>query len=1008
MNYTNIYLNTEYSILSSTCRISQICELAKSYGYDSLAITDNGNMHGVIKFYKECQKNNLKPIIGLKIQYQYNDETANILLYAMNNLGYQNLMKICSIGKINQDKMDLNLLSKYAFGIICVIPSSEHYIYHSLINNSEVNKGLSHYRLLENIFSKVFLGISKTNSFERTNYHQIVKVGLDNHLSMIGMVKTSMISPDDLKVLNVLKIIKGTKENTPSLEIQNICFPTLEELEKEFKDYPFLLENTSQLASLCDVHIEFGLYQHPKYQEGLDEKRYLTELCYAGLKKRLEKKYINQFIYQKYFERLNYELSIIINMGYSDYFLIVWDFIKYAKTNNIMVGPGRGSAAASLVAYSLGITNIDPIEYNLIFERFLNPERVSMPDIDTDFQDDRRDEVIRYVGKRYSKDRVAHIVTFGCFAVKSALRETAKALNLSETRLSQINKYINNDGDQTIEKNLQENEEIINLANTYSDIKEVLTIAAKIEGLPRNTSTHAAGIVITKDDLVLSTPVEEGLDDIYQTQYASDDLEALGLLKMDFLGLINLTNIQRCIKMIQEFEPNFKLPTVYDDQKTYQLIKSGDVKGIFQIEKEGMKKTLMNLNANSINEIAQAIALYRPGPMKMIPTFINRKFGYEKVNYLHPDLIPILKDTYGTIIYQEQILSIARKFAGFSFGKADLLRRAISKKNKNEMIKMKNDFIESTINNGYEESIAKEIFEYIEKFADYGFNKAHSISYAVVCYYTAYLKANYYPYYLAVLMSADSLSEEHLKEYIKALQKRKIKLREPNINESDQFFKVKQNEIILPLTKITGINDSKAKEIINKRPFSSYQDFIEKTADFLTFSNIENIIYSSALDCFQITKKAMIDNYLNIVNRMKYNHIGQLLEITYENDEFEYGFLLEKEKSSIGINIVYNLFYQFKNYYQSNYITKIQNIKPNGTYTTIGIIKDIHEIKTKNNEKMAFATLEDDNDKIELVIFTRIYENMEIDNNNFVEVQGNTQISKNNELQLIIKNIRKI
>lgn len=1008
MNCASIYLNTEYSLLSSTCLVKNVCELAKQFGYNSLAITDDGNMYGVIKFYKECLKNNIKPIIGLKAKYQYNNQTSSILLYAMNNLGYQNLMKICSIQKINSEPTDLHILGNYSPGLIAVLPSSESFVYTALLSNDDViiKEGINQYSIIKEIFNTVYLGISKTNSFEKNNYHKIVEQGLNNQIDMIGFVKVCTMSQDDSKALMVLKTIKGEKEAAYSEVQKNYLLP-LSEFENEFRDYDFLLKNTINLVNKCNVNIKFGVYQHPKYQDGINAAAYLEQLCLAGLNKRLIGK--DKSVYPKYLNRLKYELSIIKGMGYSDYFLIVWDFIKFAKKNEIVCGPGRGSAAAALVSYTLGITNVDPLEYNLIFERFLNPERVSMPDIDTDFQDDRRDEVIRYVGERYTKNRVAHIITFGRFAVKSALRETAKALNLSELRLSEINKFINNESNQTIEKNLTENENIIKLVNSYQDIREVLLIAKQIEGLPRNTSTHAAGIVITKNDLVLSTPIENGLDDIYQTQYASEDLESLGLLKMDFLGLINLTNIKKCVDLIKKANPSFIFPNTFNDKKTYELIRSGDVKGVFQIENEGMKRTLMDMKVSSINDIAQAIALYRPGPMKMIPTFLNRKFGKERVEYLHPDLKPILEETYGTIVYQEQVLSIARKFAGFSYGKADLLRRAISKKKKAEMEQLKKEFILSSINNGYQKEIAEKIFDYIEKFADYGFNKAHSVSYAIVCYYTAYLKANYYPYYLSVLMNNDALSEDSLKMYVRSLQKMGIGIKSPDINLSENTFKVCSDCLILPLTKIAGITDSKASEIIKLRPFDTYQEFVEKTSNILNQVNVTSIIHSNALDCFKLTKKSMVENYNNIINRKKYSHIDGIANIDYTNEEFDYGYLLEKEKEVLGINIKYNLFLRFEKYYNNHKLIRIANIKPQTTITTVGVIKKISEITTKKNDKMAFAVLEDDTATVKLVIFSDVYGNMSVEDNNLVEIIGNVQNNqRNNELQIVIQKIQKI
>lgn len=1007
MEYVNLYLKTEYSLLNSTCRILDTVTLAKKLGYDSLAITDEYNMHGVIKFYRACKANDLKPIIGLKIKYQYNEIISEILLYAMSDFGYLNLINICSNAKLNNNIVDFDYLAKCSNGLLVIFPSFENIIYQNIVHNNILEAKI-HYNLFKAEFINVYLGIAKTNAIERKNYPNVVEQAKSLGIELVGLVDTCILNNEDELGLEVLRKIQNPDYQAE--EFLNNQFHNPEELKLEFKEYPVLLENTIKIASLCNVTIEFGRYQFPKYGDEINATQYLQNLCLKGLEKRLKTHQYtidNQYNQMDYYNRLKYELKIIDEMGFSDYFLIVWDFVKYAKKQNILVGPGRGSGPASLVAYCLGITNIDPLEYGLIFERFLNRERISMPDIDIDFQDDRRDEVIKYVASRYGKHRVAHIITFGTFGQKSSLREAARILKLSDLKFKQISKELKNTRQQTLKTIVQQNEVILELMNNYPDIEKVVQAAILIEGLPRNTSTHAAGIIIARDSLAHSTPIQEGLNGIYQTQYEASDLESLGLLKIDFLGLINLTNIAKCIENIKVVEPDFKMPNVMKDPATYEMIAQGDVQGVFQLESEGMRNTLIKMKVSNINDIIQSIALYRPGPMEIIPTFIKRKDGLEKVIYPHPDLSDILRETYGTIVYQEQIMMIARKFAGYSYGEADVLRVAVTKKRKSEMEKSRTKFIVSAINNGYDRDTAILIFEYIEKFANYGFNKAHSTAYALITYQTAYLKRHYYPYYFATLMSAYRDSDTALKAYYLDALNRNIPISCPDIRKCNTSFIYMDKMIIFPLNTIQGIGNVKVDQLAELQPFNKYDDFVLKTKRILSKQNVESLIYASALDCFGLTKKTMINNYDNILNMEKYSHISTIIPITYDLTEFEYGYLVEKEKEVMGFNIKYNFFYQYNGIFQHKNLQRIKDLEYNQYAKTLGLINNIKVIKTKSNERMAFAKLSDDVSAIDVVFFPEVYANSQISNDQIVKITGNIQV-RDNRKQIVADSIEKL
>ena len=1004
-----LYVQTEYSILQSACKIKPLIEKLKEQQLHSCAIVDEGTMYGTIKFYQECNKNNIKPVIGLKVKYHYNDKTNNLVLLAINNFGYQNLMKISSRLQLTNNNIDFEYLQKTTMGLIAILPYEESLVQKYLERNDAKN-AIQTLELLREIYSDFYIGLgikSITNSNFIDNYFKLLK---NYNYQFVALPKVSFINESDYDAYTTLKAIKNNGVFVEGIENdKNNYLHDVKSVETIYYNHHDMLENTSKIANMCNVQIEFGKYQLPLYESGLDSFAYLKELCSIGLEKRMQN-FEYSYDKRKYYDRLNYELNVINEMGFSDYFLIVYDYVKYAKKNNIFVGPGRGSAPASLVAYSLGITEIDPLYYNLLFERFLNKERLSMPDIDIDFPDDRRDEVIRYVGKKYGKNRVAHILTFGTFKIRQAINDCARVFKLNDAKTKEIYKHLQAVNTYKVYDNpslktlIEASSDLQLLMNNYEDINKVFTIACKIQDIPRNISTHAAGIVITKFDLVNYTPLDEGLDEIYQTQYEAKDLEALGLLKMDFLGLKNLTNIAKTIELIRKDIPDFTLPKNENDYDTYKMMREGDLTGVFQLESAGMRKVIMQLKTSTFDDITHALALYRPGPMDIIPSFIRRKFNEEKVEYPHKDLEPILKETYGMIVYQDQIMLIACKFAGYTLGRADILRRAVSKKKKEVLEQERINFVESSVNRGYSSDTANMIYDYIVKFADYGFNKAHSVAYAKIAYLTAYLKCHYFAYYMSTLMTSFMGSSSEMLEYTKEATKKNVEVLNPNIKLSTDEFEVINGKIYFPLSIIKGLGEIKTKQCIEERTkakFKGYEDFVERTKDFLAISLLENIIYSGALDDFGLTKKAMIENLKSIIDRSNYGFIKDMIKTDYTDEEFSYGILQEKELEVIGINIKYNFYQQFASFYSKYNLVKIANLSENKEARTIGTVKRVRETKTKNNETMAFVEITDDTSNIEIVLFPMIYQQIgKLQNGMILMISGKTQ--KRMTLQIIV------
>ncbi len=979
MQFVNLYLESEYTMLGSSIKIDELMAFAKQNNIDTLAICDLDNMHGVLKFYLKCKENNIKPIIGLHLtlESEYNYYNS-ILLYSKDYEGYLNLIKISTIRKLNK-KLFFNDIINYLNNIIIILPNEENELIKSYKENN--TKAFENILITYKKVKDLFVGIDLQTLEMKYDIQNMITTFSNYGIKQIAIHKTSYLYQDDFKVYKVLKCIdKNIKDYNQTEKEQNMFFPKTEAIVDAFRKYPELVNQTKLLADACNVEIKFEGYKMPVYSTELNTKDYLVDLAFIGLKKRLKDNQIRLEDYQKYIDRLTYELKIIEKMGFCDYFLIVYDFIKYAKKEGILVGPGRGSAPSSLVAYSLGITEIDPLEYNLLFERFLNPERSSMPDIDTDFPDTDRPIVIKHMMEKYGKMRVAHICTFGTYGPRLAVRDVARVLELKQTYLDEILHCVSDSG--SFKDILEHNELYKRMYDEDEVIRYVTDICLKMEGLPRNTSVHAAGIIMADDDLTCYTPLDNGINGLYQTQYDAEDLEKLGLVKIDFLGIKNLSTIDKVLKSIKQDINIYKLPL--NDKETFKLIASGNTNGIFQLESSGMKNTLAMLKASEFNDIVNALALYRPGPMEMIPSFVNRKFGREKIEYLHEDLKDILAPTYGIIVYQEQILLIASKFAGYTLGEADVLRRAVSKKKADLLASEEEKFITKAQQKGKSYEISKKIFEYILKFANYGFNKSHSVAYSMVSYQMAFLKKHCFKEFMAVIMSDKIGSISHIKSYILECNKAGIEVVIPSINKSGIDFVVENNKIYYSLLGINGLGETIIRNLLNEREngglYKTYDEFILRTKDILNKKHVEALIYSGALDELKLTRKAMIDEYNQSLQLANYGETfrNQLSEHIFDDKEYSFEEIANFESYALGFNLKFDIFRKYAPLKKKYNVTNLENVEVNKFYTILFAVKRVKEIITKNEEKMAFILVSDNTAELDCVLFPKVYEKANI------------------------------
>ena len=931
-----LYGQTEYNLLKGSVKLIDYINKAKENNFNFLSITDP-NLYGNYKFYNLCIKNNIKPIIGYEYSYENMGINSKILLYPKNNNGYKNLLKIVTDISLGKEINIENIKNK---NIYLIYVFNDSYISYLLKNDLDL---ISYLKEIADDDS--FVGYSFKNDLDEK----------DNNLKIINLCKgiIKAIPIHQMLYLNSNDAI--LYETLSKIDNNNIKLSI--SMDYSFNENPIEDEILNNFINSIDVHPFDEKNNLPKFpiNNNMSSKEYLSFLCNKGLIRRLNGKLKNN-----YKERLDYELNVIDKMGYNDYFLIVWDFINYSRKNDILVGPGRGSACGSLVAYCLGITEIDPIRFNLYFERFLNPERISMPDIDTDFPDDKRDDVIKYVQSVFGEDHVSTITAFNTFQLKSAIIDVSKAYNLPNDKIKYLQEYVSNVGYEKAEEEFKNRNEDLYL--------KIIQISHRLESLPKFISTHAAGIILSNKPLTDIIALCPGTGNIYQSSLEQKDLESLGLLKMDFLSISNLTMIKKIMDKIGFTIINLRSIPL-NDKKTFDMLSSGDTLGIFQLESRGITNVIMKMKINSILDIVSVLALYRPGPMKNIDEFILRKHG-KKFSYLHPNLEPILKETYGIIVYQEQIMKIAQVFAGYSLAEADILRRAISKKKVDILKSMEEDFISKSYNNGYDKNLSKKIYDLIYEFADYGFNKAHSVGYTMIAYIMAYLKVHYYNVFMSIMMNNALGSAKDLKRYINYAKSHGLETLKPNVNISTANFEYDKNMLFMPLTSIKSIGPMQAKRIIEERNkngyFKDYYDFIKRIKP--SKSELEALIFSGALDLFGLKKSYMIDNSSD-------NNLLDVKEDKY--DEYDIAYLRNKEFEYLNFNLTYDIFKGTELISRKYNITNISNLKINQESNLLIIFEDLKIIKTKNtNEEMAFGSISDGKNELRFVIFTKNYKEL--------------------------------
>ena len=1068
MNFTHLHVHTEYSLLDGSNKIKEYVDRVKALGMDSAAITDHGVMYGVIDFYRAARAAGINPILGCEVYVapgsrfdreagSGDDRYYHLVLLAENNQGYSNLMKIVSKGFIEgfyyKPRVDLSLLEKYHEGIIalsaCLAGEVARFITRGMYEDAK--KAALRY---QDIFGKgnFFLELQDHGIPEQQNVNQqLLKMHRETGIELVATNDVHYTLAEDAQPHDVLLCLQTGKkladEDRMRYDGGQYYVKSPEEMERLFPYAPEALENTHKIAQRCHVEIEFGVTKLPKFDvpEGYTSWEYLNELCFKGLEERY------QPVTEELKERLNYELSTIRNMGYVDYFLIVWDFIKYARDHDIMVGPGRGSAAGSLVAYTLGITQLDPIRYDLLFERFLNPERVSMPDIDVDFCFERRQEVIDYVRRKYGDDCVVQIVTFGTLAARGVIRDVGRVMDLPYAQVDTIAKMIPQELNITIDKALQMNPELKKVYEDQKEIHDLIDTAKRLEGLPRHTSMHAAGVVISQKDVSEYVPLSRASDGSIVTQFTMTTLEELGLLKMDFLGLRTLTVIQNAVHLIEQ-DAGVKLDMQhidYNDKKVLDSLGTGRSDGVFQLESAGMKNFMKELKPQSLEDVIAGISLYRPGPMDFIPQYIRGKNRPDTIKYDCPQLEPILKPTYGCIVYQEQVMQIVRNLAGYTLGRSDLVRRAMSKKKAAVMEKERQNFVYGNeeegvpgcIANGISEQTANKIYDDMIDFAKYAFNKSHAAAYAVVSYQTAFLKYYYPVEFMAALMTSVIEMPTKVAEYIQVCRQMNIKILPPDVNRGAYGFSVDNGAIRYGLSAIKSVGRPVINALVEEREvngeYRSLKNFIERLTGTVNKRAIENFIKAGALDCLEGNRRQKMLVYSQIVDSIaqekKNSFAGQmsLFDLVSDEEKKEYEIrmpdveeydkemILAFEKDVLGIYLSGHPLERYRNIMEKMISAKTTDFQPDeesgipkvydGQKVIIGGMITEKTIKyTRNNKVMAFLTVEDLLGTVEIVVFPRDYEKWQsmLNEDARVFVQGRVNAEDDKPSKLILEKVR--
>jgi len=1030
-DFVHLHVHTQYSLLDGTIRLDNLFKKAKEYQMPAVAMTDHGNIFGAIDFYQHAQKYGIKPIIGCELYvaprsrfdknaYTTGEGSHHLVVLVKDMGGYKNLMKLVSAGYLEgfyyRPRIDKDLLRKHHDGLIGFSACLHGEISDLLLkgNNEEAKRVAGEYR---EIFGNgnFYLEIMENGLPEQKIANKgIVEISRNLSIPLVATNDCHYINREDAEAHEVLLCIQTgkTMEDTNRMKFMTdqFYFRSPEKMRQLFKDYPEAVNNTIVIAEKCNLKFDFGSISLPKFEidsgETLDD--HLMKLAKKGLEDLMPvimKGKTDGGLWEKYESRLREELEIIKSMGFAGYFLIVSDFVNYAKQKNIPVGPGRGSAAGSLVAYSIGITNIDPIRYGLFFERFLNPDRISMPDIDIDFCQDGRDEIIKYVTDKYGSDKVAQIITFGKMQAKAVIRDVGRALSISYGEVDTIAKLVPNVLNISLDMAIQSEPRLQEEEKKNEKVKKLLSLSRALEGLNRHSSTHAAGVVISDVPLVERVPLCKSPREEIVTQYSMNDLQAVGLTKFDFLGLKTLTVIKNALQFIKEGRGhNLDIDKLsLDDHNTYQLLMKGNTDGVFQLESSGMKDILVNMKPDCIEDIIALIALYRPGPMNMVPEFISRKQGKTKIVYEIPELVEILKETYGVIVYQEQVMQIASAIGGYTMAEADILRKVMSKKKTSEMEKEKPKFLEGAKQKKISEKKSRKIWDQMETFAEYGFNKSHSTAYAIISYQTAYLKANYPVEFMAALLTSEKDNRDKIIKYISCCKDMGINVLPPDINESQSDFSVSGEHIRFGLAAVKNVGSGAVESIIdvrkNEGSFSTFDDFSNRV-DHRKINKrmIESLIKCGAFDSLSYKRKYLMENYEGIVDtahrRQKERSSGQTsLFDQLESDnsqnfesanhyaipdatEWDHQELLGYEKETLGFYITGHplLKYADKLSNLANVdTTSINDKKDRDVVIFGGVVSNIHEVTTKKKDVMAYITIEDLKGSVTVIFFADIY-----------------------------------
>lgn len=1023
MAFTHLQVRSSYSLMDSTITIEKLINRAKELHFEAIALTDEHVLYGVIPFYKACMQNKIKPIIGMIVKVEADEQLYEMVLLAKSNKGYQNLVRLSSHIQLDQlNSISMNDLSNYTRELIGILPAHHEQLSQQLMQDTydQVAKDLQNWQEKFD-HGDFYLGLEarQTNLIPSLKAFQEV-----TKFPVVAISDVRYLDEKDDVAFDVLQAMKKGKQwgmSISSPDVKQRHLRSNMEMEQLFEQWPEVIAETKRITDKCHVTFDFGKKLLPSFPvpDNRSANDYLENLCWEKVKEKYET------VTDTIANRLAYELHVIQSMDFSDYFLIVADFIQYAKGQKIAVGPGRGSSAGSIVAYILGITDVDPIKFNLLFERFLNPERKTMPDIDVDFSDERRDEVIEYVRDKYGREHVAQIITFGTFAARSIVRELMKTLDVEQQDVYFILKQLPQQSSKKLVDIIRESEELKTYIKASPKLKTLFSVAVKLEGIPRHISTHAAGVVISDEPLLNHVPLTTGTNETRLTQFSMNDLEALGLLKMDFLGLRNLSLLEKIVKSIYfTSKQSLSMENFPEhDEKTFALLRSGKTNGVFQLESQGMKNVLTQLKPDSFEDIVAVNALFRPGPMDFIPVYIARKDKREQVQYPHPDLESILKPTYGVLVYQEQIMQIAHKIAGFNLGQADLLRRAVSKKKPEVMQEQRAAFIEGCMKNGYSQSIAEEIFSWIVRFSNYGFPRSHAVAYSKISYQLSYLKTHYPANFFAELLNFSGNKQEKWNLYLKEIREGNIQILPPSINHSFGAYSVERGNIRFGLSAIKGVGNQVIKEILDVRKdrrFQSLFDFcLRVNLDVVSRTTIENLIMVGAFDELHSNRASLLaslDQALEQGELFK-EFAGQAsffqdeFLVEYEEiEDFTIGKKLADEKELVGTYLSSHPLKEYRETLRGNGYLSLQDSSRfvgKRNQKAVVLIQSIRVIRTKRGESMAFLTLGDELAEVDAVVFPELYRkcNHFIQEEAMVEVIGKIDY-RNEQIQWVLAEIQ--